>query len=278
MNRFFWALIFGITLLVSWASLVSCTSGQVKNNFNLQENPLAPEESGNYTIENYKGKENGGGIPEWVNLFLEDGARGVETLDAYKGSYVFVSRNVGNNFKALSQWSQAFSPELDFPRLAAARIEARFIKAVPFPDNEYGSFYEALVRAASDAYWTGAVRVDDFWFQRKYDVPEDEAGNPVSSNTQGTVPDTGQDTGQNNGQDYGQGTVQDAGQQAPQGITTDIPVQNETWEFLILVTIDENVFSLQLNDIFQNLKPSPLPAKDQIAAANRVKEKFFEGF
>jgi len=251
MNKFFLISFLGIALFVS------CTTGQGKNTFQLEENPTAPETSGAYTIEDYKNKANGGGIPDWVKIFLADGPRGVETLDAYKDRYVFIGRNEGNNFKALNQWAEGFSPDLDFPRLASIRIEARFRNAVPFPDTEYGSFYEELVRATSDAPWTGAVKEADFWLQLKYDSTRDETGGPVSANAQDT---------------------EQPPPPAPQENSPDNPSPRETWEFLILVTIDKALFSSQLNDLFLNLNPTPPPAKDQVTAANRVKEKFYEGF
>jgi len=250
MNKFFLISFLGTALFVS------CTTGQGKNTYVLEENPGVPETPAAYTIEDYKGKANGGGIPDWVKIFLADGARGVETLDAYKDRYVFMSRNEGSNFRALNQWLEGFSAELDFPRLASARIEARFRYGVPFPDTEYGSFYEALVRATSDASWTGALRQDDFWLQRKYDFPKDEQGNET--------PDSGY--------------TQDTSLQAPEGNSPGNPLPKETWEFLILVTIDRTFFASQLNGLFQNLKPDPPPSKDQISAANRIKERFFEGF
>jgi len=128
----------------------------------------------------HKNKSNRGSIPDWVSLYLDEGVRGVETLDAYQDRHVFISRNEGNNFSALNQWTKGFLPELDFPRLAAVRIEKRFGSGVPFPDQEYGSFYEELIRASSDAPWIGAVREDDFWVLKKVFFPEEEAAPGLS--------------------------------------------------------------------------------------------------
>jgi hypothetical protein len=98
----------------------------------------------------------------------------VEALRAHQGSFVFIHRNEGNNFNALNLWKDNFSAELDFPRLAAARIEARFSAGISYPDEEYGAFYEALVRGSSDAFWTGAAAEDDFWVRKKYHANEAE--------------------------------------------------------------------------------------------------------
>jgi hypothetical protein len=177
------------------------------------------------SILDYKGKVDGEEMPEWISLYLESGVRGVETLEIYSDFYVFVSRSEGFNLNALSHWLEGFSPELDFPRMAAARIESRFLSVTRLPDDTYGSFFEAIIRAASDAPWTGAVREDDFWILKRTDLDE-------------------------------------------KGI----------YEYFILVTIMKTVFTLQLDAVFLNLRPYPPPTRDQIAAANRVKERFFDGF
>jgi hypothetical protein len=138
--------------------------------------PAAPEpERGPvpYTITDYENKSRGGAIPEWVSLWLDSGVYMVENMDAYRDRYVFVARNEANNFNALNLWRDGFSAELDFPRLAAARVEKRLAAAVENPDQNYGAFYETMIRTASDFSWTGAVRVDDFWTLRQF-PPGDE--------------------------------------------------------------------------------------------------------
>ena len=128
-----------------------------------------------YTITDFRNKSRGGLIPEWVRLWLDSGEYAVENLDAFRNRYVFVARNEANNFNALNLWKDGFSTELDFPRLAAARIEERLVFVVDDPDQSYGAFYETLIRAASDFPWTGAVRADDFWILREFPPGEEDA-------------------------------------------------------------------------------------------------------
>ena len=218
--------------------------------------PVIPPYTGNsiaprpYIISDFQ--ERTGGIPEWVTHYLEGGVRKVETLDAYEGRFAFVSRNEGNNFAALNQWAEGFSADLDFPRLASSRIEDRFLQSVPYPDNEYGPFFEELIRSASDASWISsgnderknAEKEDEFWIQKTY-MPLTDA---LSSNPDAEPP------------------------------SESVPPMNETYEFLILVTMDKSAFASRFEDIYQNVNPERRPTKDQIAAANRVKERFYEGF
>jgi len=155
--------------------LSSCVTDSGRRAYELPNISEETKTSRTFTITDYKNKTIGEAIPEWVNLYLNSGLREVEALRAFQGNYVFVHRNQGNSFNALQLWKNNFSAELDFPRLAAARIEARFSAAVSYPDDEYGAFYEALIRAASDAPWTGAIMKDDFWVRKRYPASETEA-------------------------------------------------------------------------------------------------------
>jgi hypothetical protein len=38
--------------------------------------------------------------------------------------------------------------------------------AALYPDDEYGEFFETLVRKASDAVYTGAIKEDTFWIKQ----------------------------------------------------------------------------------------------------------------
>jgi hypothetical protein len=173
MNRAF------VCLVLGGLFLSSCVTDSGRRAYEL---PAALDESKNlrtFTIIDYKNKTTGEAIPEWVNLYLKSGLREVEALRTYQGNYVFIHTNEGHNFNAIQLWKDYFSLELDFPRLAAARIEARFSASVPYPDDEYGAFYEALIRAASDANWTGATTKDDFWVRKKYPANETEGEQEV---------------------------------------------------------------------------------------------------
>jgi len=152
------------------------------DNLIVEPPPGAPEpvrSPAPYIITDWKNRTQGEAVPEWVNLWTDSGERGVETLDAFGDRYVFVARNEANNFNALNLWKDGFSAELDFPRLASARMEARMASTVDNPEQSYGAFYEAMIRGVSDFPWTGAVIEDDFWIRRQLlpsgeTVPEEE--------------------------------------------------------------------------------------------------------
>jgi hypothetical protein len=127
-----------------------------------------PENRGR--IQNYQDAALGGTIPEWVNRFLLQGSRGVEDMEIYRDSYVFIGTNRGTNFNALGHWADGFTAVQDFPRLAAVRIEKRLLGAASlYPDDEYGDFFETLVKKAFDTVYAGAVKESSFWILRHYD-------------------------------------------------------------------------------------------------------------
>lgn len=196
-----------------------------------------------YIVTDYKNKAAGESMPEWANGYYNGGVKEIEAMDAYEGRYIFVYRNEGTVFNALTQWTIGFDTELDFPRMAAARIETRLSSGIPFPDNEYGAFYETLIRAAADASWAGAVREDDFWIRREFTAREGE-------------------------DELLTGQAADGG---------NLPAR-ENWEFLILVSVEKNIFASRLQEIFGTIKPNPPLSRNQAEAVSEVKELFFEGF
>jgi hypothetical protein len=109
----------------------------------------------------------GGTIPEWVGSYIEGGLRAIEALPEFAGRYAFVSEEEGVSFSALQRRLKAFDPGLDFPQLAALRIQQRLsILGGTNPDREFSRYLESVVRAAADSAWPGAIKQDDFWLQK----------------------------------------------------------------------------------------------------------------
>jgi hypothetical protein len=120
-------------------------------------------------------------IPEWLSIFISGGIPEAEALPAWQNCYVFIGQNRGTNFNALKQWADGFSAVQDFPRLAAARIEKRLTAAASlYPDDEYGAYFEAVVKKASDAEYPGVLKEETFWIKRQTEYSagtmETEAG------------------------------------------------------------------------------------------------------
>ena len=119
-------------------------------------------------------------LPNWINRLTRGGIREVERLNAYSNKYVFIGRNRGNNFIALSRWSENFTVFHDFPRLAAIRIENRLTSAASlYPDDEYGDFFTAMIRLASDAEYPDAVIEDIYWIKTRTMQGGSEADRPM---------------------------------------------------------------------------------------------------
>ncbi|MDR0877807.1 MAG: hypothetical protein LBN21_07115 [Treponema sp.] len=168
-------------IFISVAALLSSCVNAPARMIIRPEQPLLPQTEppegpgAGYQIINFRGSETGAAIPLWVSRYFDQGRAGVETLENYQDKYVFIGTNRGINFKALLQWAVMFSAAQDFPALAAERVERRLLNAASlYPDDEYGEFFEALVKSAFDAEYRGAVREEDFWVRRQAVDSDDE--------------------------------------------------------------------------------------------------------
>jgi len=105
-------------------------------------------------------------IPNWLNRFIRGGIHEIEYSGLYWDKYIFMGRNRGSNFTALGQWAENYTVFQDFPRLAAIRIENRMISAATlYPDDEYGEYFEALIKRASNTEFPGAVKEETYWIK-----------------------------------------------------------------------------------------------------------------
>ena len=188
--------------------------------------------------------ENGLGeteIPEWVRSYFDGEARRVESLDQYGGKYVFIGENWGENLNALQQWASNFTTLHDLPRLIAARVERRLVSAASlYPDDEYGQYFENLIKKVSDGEYHGAVKEQTFWVKREL-------------------------TG---------GIAEDIDDAEPEQMET----ATELYEYLILISIDNSTLQSQLRQIMRDIKTTVPPTREQTIAITRIQQTFFEGF
>jgi hypothetical protein len=182
----------------------------------------------------------GNAIPEWVSLYLSEGIPGVEALDRYNSFYVFIGENRGSNLTALKQWAKGFNAAQDFPRLLAQRVENRLTASASlYPDDEYGEFFEKLMKQVSDAEYP-AVKEEHFWIKRMriFDAVEDD----------------------------------------PDALPERDDYLTERYEFFILLDIDKDSLQTQIRQITAGIKTDRPPTREQSAAINRVQSSFFTGF
>jgi len=107
-------------------------------------------------------------LPLWLRTFLGGGISAVENLEEYSNKYVFISVNEGNNFNALTKWTEFFRTTQDFAVLVSTRIERRFYLTTSFfPDDEYGLFFETIIKKTNSAEYPGVVKEDTHWVRLK---------------------------------------------------------------------------------------------------------------
>jgi hypothetical protein len=166
MKKKFIIVVFSICVLV----LCSCVSRE-KNT-----PPVIPAVNNNTPINDLIGIEDiietkdGAGnaeLPAWLLSFDNGGIAAVENMEQYHGKYCFIGRNGGVNFEALLKWADNYSTAQAFTRLAAARIENRLTStAALYPDDEYGAFYEKLIKKSFDAEYQNASAEDTYWVKK----------------------------------------------------------------------------------------------------------------
>ena len=181
------------------------------------------------------------GIPAWLRGYLDKGVQGIESLDTYRGKYVFVGENRGNNINALQQWADGFSAAQDLPRLIVQRVEKRLVaSATLYPDDEYGEYFASLIKKISDGEYPGADKEQTFWIRQKK-IPGKAENDEYS--------------------------------EAP-------PANDEIerYEFFILITIKKEALQETIQKIMANIKTNTAPTRQQKAAISNINQTFFEGF
>jgi hypothetical protein len=107
-------------------------------------------------------------MPEWVIQYTSAGISGIEGLREYADSYVFIGKQQGSNLDSLKLWADSFSLDRDFPRLVSARIQARFSGfAGGNPGEEFGRYFERVVKNATDTAFSGAIQESSFWIKKR---------------------------------------------------------------------------------------------------------------
>jgi hypothetical protein len=128
-------------------------------------------------VLDYEGMASGQVLPRWVEAYLAGGDAGPEALPEYEYAYTFVGENSGPLPGPLETWRRNFDVKRTFPRLAAARIRFRFIRGLETAADElYGGNYQAAVKAAYRADYTGSWKEADFWILEERGENPERAG------------------------------------------------------------------------------------------------------
>jgi hypothetical protein len=117
-------------------------------------------------------------MPEWVIRYVSAGISGIESLPEYADSYVFIGKQRGSNLDSLKLWAGSFSLDRDFPRLVSARMQARFTEfAAGNPAEEFGRYFEQVVKNSTDTTFNGAMQEGSFWIKKR--IFEDDGLTPA---------------------------------------------------------------------------------------------------
>lgn len=110
-------------------------------------------------------------LPTWVSTYITSGITGLEKMDDYKDVYCFVGEETGTNINALTTWASMFDASSDIASTISNRVATLFTgSAAGSPSDEYGTYYEQIVRTAANATYSGARRINDWWvLTRRYE-------------------------------------------------------------------------------------------------------------
>lgn len=159
-----------VSAIVLSFAVASCGSAPKEKKENKMDEKKAVAK---FEVIEHKASAIGGDIPEWVTTYIYDGNTGVEAMDKYKDKYVFIGEDSGTNLNALRLWAQGFNVAQDLARLVSTRVQAKFAGAAAgSPDDEYGRYFENVVKNVSDATITGARKETDFWIYKRYFKPD----------------------------------------------------------------------------------------------------------
>jgi hypothetical protein len=130
--------------------------------------PVAEYQEKNSIIEVIDHENLDEDIPEWVIRYLSTDLIGIETLPEYEDRYVFIGKQRGNSLDSLRLWATSFSVDRDFSRLVSARIQARFTRiARGNPGEEFGRYFETVIKNSSDTVFSGASQEGSFWIRQR---------------------------------------------------------------------------------------------------------------
>lgn len=110
-------------------------------------------------------------LPSWVNAYVDQGVRGVEKQPDFSEEYCFVADMTAENLSAGQAWINGFELPQIIARQLESRVESLFVgAAVGAPEDDYGTYFENIVKTSTDVSFVGAKKISDWWsLIRKYD-------------------------------------------------------------------------------------------------------------
>lgn len=110
-------------------------------------------------------------LPVWVDTYVASGVRGVEKLSDFTEEYCFVAETAAQNLNAAQAWLNGFEVPQIIAREMETRVESLFVgAAVGAPEDDYGTYFENVVKTSTDVAFTGAKKMSDWWsYIRVYD-------------------------------------------------------------------------------------------------------------
>jgi hypothetical protein len=117
-----------------------------------------------YDIVDHKGMALGKEVPDWV---LQE-ANDLEKQDQYKTLYLFKFEETGKNLDATKTWANNFSAPSEISKIVTTRVQQKFAGAQAGDKDKLGNYFENVVKTLSQAEYSGAQKVADWWLLKQY--------------------------------------------------------------------------------------------------------------
>jgi hypothetical protein len=126
------------------------------------------ESSAVYDIIQHKGTTLGvNTIPTWVSASL-DGARAIEKLPEYKEKFIVIVDTTGKNLEGTKLAAANLNAQTEISRYLSIRVRETFAGAQVGDKDKIESYFERVVKSASEAKFSGFQQSADWWVQVRW--------------------------------------------------------------------------------------------------------------
>jgi hypothetical protein len=147
-------------LILSLLAVVGCTSTPAPEPKKISTANVAPT----FKVIDHKYAAAGREWPEWVFQETFD----LERMDQYKDMYLFKFEEEGQNLDSVKTWTNNFSAASEIAKVVSTKVQQKFAGAQAGDKDKLGVYFENVVKLVSEANYSGAKKVSDYWVLKSY--------------------------------------------------------------------------------------------------------------
>jgi hypothetical protein len=152
---------FVVAIIISLLAVVGCTSTPAPEQ---PKKVSAANAVPTFQVIDHKYAAAGRDWPEWVFAEPMD----LEKQEQYKDLYLFKFEEEGANLDATKTWANNFSVGSEISKIVSTRVQQKFAGAQAGDKDKLGAYFENVVKLVSEATYSGAKKVSDYWVYKRY--------------------------------------------------------------------------------------------------------------